>query len=103
MSYRSGGTSVIASPPLHKSRQKARGFGAPGKRQPIPIIATGSMPSFSRSFLMGWQQPIILALELEAIRSENSARHVHAHSLIVGDGHSYLEEYRRSAQLNGKQ
>src|SRR5437868_15341649 len=42
-SYLSAGTSVIASTPLHISCQNARGFGAPGKRQPMPIIAIGSI------------------------------------------------------------
>src|SRR4051794_24276590 len=43
MSNRSGGTGVMTSCPAHSSRHSASGPCAPGKRQPMPMTATGSV------------------------------------------------------------
>src|SRR5918994_643963 len=66
MLQRSSGTSVIASTPVLSSLQNDAGsFASPGKRQPIPIIAIGSLgvsrsdidsdDIFPSSWLMAYQ------------------------------------------------
>src|SRR5436305_13222434 len=83
-SYLSAGTSVIASTPLHISCHNARGFGAPGKRQPMPMIAIGSIsPPFSL-FPIRMSYVGLLEMRLEAVD-----RFRRRHSMQTSSENSY--------------